>query len=256
MILPHDEAGQGPAVVLLHAGVADRTIWIEHLSPLADAGYRAVALDLPGFGDAPPAEEDAPWSDVLETMDALDVSRAAIVGNSFGGAVAYNLALVAPDRVTALVLVSAPPPDLEASSELEAAWKAEEAALQQGDREAAVGAVVDAWTLAEAPRELRDRVAAMQRRAFELQADASPSTEAPVPAEEDPDLLGRIAAPTLVMAGEFDMSDFRLGAESLIERLGNATGTVIRGAGHLAPLEHPEEFDRLLLEFLRHSQPP
>jgi pimeloyl-ACP methyl ester carboxylesterase len=48
--LPHDEAGSGPAVVLLHAGVADRTMWSEHLEHLADAGYRAVAMDLPGFG--------------------------------------------------------------------------------------------------------------------------------------------------------------------------------------------------------------
>src|SRR6188508_969060 len=111
MVLPHDEEGAGPAVVLLHAGVADRTMWSEHLPPLADAGYRAVALDLPGFGEAPPAE--APWSDVLATMSALDIASAAIVGNSFGGAVAYNLALASPERVTALVLVSAPPPDLE-----------------------------------------------------------------------------------------------------------------------------------------------
>jgi hypothetical protein len=46
-MLPNDEVGSGPAVVLLHAGIADRTMWAEHLQPLADAGYRAVALDFP-----------------------------------------------------------------------------------------------------------------------------------------------------------------------------------------------------------------
>lgn len=59
MTLPHDDVGAGPALVLLHAGVADRRIWSEHLQPLAGAGFRALALDLPGFGDAPvdpPAE--------------------------------------------------------------------------------------------------------------------------------------------------------------------------------------------------------
>jgi pimeloyl-ACP methyl ester carboxylesterase len=248
MVLPHDEHGAGAAVVLLHAGVADRTMWREHLPPLADAGYRAVALDLPGFGEAPPTE--APWSDVLATMAALEISSAAIVGNSFGGAVAYNLALVAPERVTALVLASAPSPDLEPSRELEQAWEAEESALERGEIEVAVRAVVDAWTLPDAPQELRDRVAAMQRRAFELQAEGEAPTELPAPAEEDPDLLGQLDVPALVLSGERDMPDFRLAAESLARRLGAATPTVVPGAGHLAPLERPEEFDRLLIRFL------
>ena len=255
MVLPHDEAGAGPVVVLLHAGVADRTMWSEHLGPLADAGHRAVAPDLPGFGEAPSPERAAEWSDVIETMDALEIPRAALVGNSFGGAVAYNVAAVAPDRVTALVLISAPPPDLEPSAELEAAWEAEEAALERGDIDAAVLAVLDAWTLPGASPELRDRVAAMQRRAFELQAAAEEPAEVPAPAEEDPDLLGRIDAPALVAAGEFDLPDLRLGAESLVGRRGNATGVVIPGAGPRAPLERPDQFDRLLLEFLERPSP-
>ena len=45
-MLPFDEIGSGPVIVLLHAGIADRTMWREHLAPLADAGYRALALDM------------------------------------------------------------------------------------------------------------------------------------------------------------------------------------------------------------------
>ena len=63
--------------MLLHAGVADRTMWSEHLGPLSAAGYRVVAMDLPGFGEAPAATaESAPWADVLETMDGLGLDRA------------------------------------------------------------------------------------------------------------------------------------------------------------------------------------
>jgi pimeloyl-ACP methyl ester carboxylesterase len=43
--LPHDEAGSGPAIVLLHAGIADRSMWAEQLEPLAAAGHRVVALE-------------------------------------------------------------------------------------------------------------------------------------------------------------------------------------------------------------------
>src|SRR4051812_34376934 len=63
VVLPFDEVGEGPAVVLLHAGVADRTMWAEHLQPLALSGHRVVAMDLPGFGHAPVTPgEQAPWA--------------------------------------------------------------------------------------------------------------------------------------------------------------------------------------------------
>jgi pimeloyl-ACP methyl ester carboxylesterase len=252
MILPHDQAGSGPAAVLLHAGIADRSMWSEHLQPLADAGYRAIALDLPGFGEARLAPgEQAPWADVLRTMDELAIERAALVGNSFGGAVALRAALVAPERVSALALISAPSPSLQPSPELEAAWEAEEAALERGDVEAAVAAVVDFWTLPDASRELRDRVAAMQRRAFALQAGAPPATEAPDPAEEHAQALAELSIPTLVAAGELDKHDFRRGAEEMARTLPDAHLAFIEGAGHLAPLETPEAFRELVLGFLR-----
>ncbi|MEO7197770.1 MAG: alpha/beta hydrolase, partial [Solirubrobacterales bacterium] len=249
---PHDEAGSGPAVVLLHAGVGDRTMWSEHLEHLAGAGYRAVAMDLPGFGEArvTPGEQAEPWMDVLQTMDELSIERAALVGNSFGGAVALRAALVAPHRASALVLISAPPPALEPSPELRAAWEAEEVALRRGDIEAAVEAVVEAWTLPGASQELRDRVAVMQRRALALQGEAPEATEAPDPAER-PDALTELSVPTLVAAGELDMRDFRQGAEAMAQALPRARHAVIEGAGHLAPLEMPEAFRELVLAFLR-----
>jgi 3-oxoadipate enol-lactonase len=250
-VLPHDETGSGPAVVLLHAGVADRTMWSEHLQPLAEAGFRTIALDLPGFGEAPIPQRDSPWSAVLATMDGLSIQRAALVGNSFGGAVALGVAVLAPRRCWALALFSAPPPGLEPSPELKAAWEAEEGALERGDIEGAVDAVVDAWTLPDAAPALRERVAEMQRRAFLLQAEAPDPEEMPDPVEEDPDALAGLDVPALIAAGERDMPDFRHGAEVLAQTLPQARHAVIAGSAHLPPLEVPERFRELLLEFLR-----
>lgn len=225
-------------------------MWREHLEPLAAAGYRVIALDLPGFGDAPaPTHEDAPWSDVLETMDVLKVERAALVGNSFGGAVALRIAALAPERVTALAMISAPPPDMEEPSpELAAAWDAETSALQRGDIEAAVRAVVEAWTLPGAPPELRERVADMQRRALIRQASAPEVPEAPDPLDQTG--LTEIAVPALVAAGERDMPDFRDGARRMADQLPSAVHVEIPSAGHLAPLETLEAFRELLLGFV------
>jgi pimeloyl-ACP methyl ester carboxylesterase len=234
-------------VVLLHAGIADRTMWSEHLEPLADAGYRAIAIDLPGFGEAAiePGEQ-APWNDVLQTMRALELDRAVLVGSSFGGAVALRVAVVAPAAVSALALISAPAPGLKPSPELEAAWEAEEAALGDDDLAGAVEAVLFAWV----PERLRPQVGVMQRRAFELQAEAGDLVvEAPDPIE-DLEPLRSIEVPTLVAAGEYDMPDFVGGAELMAGALPNARHEVIAGTGHLAPMEVPESFRELLLGFV------
>lgn len=250
MVLPRDDVGTGPAVVLLHAGVADRTMWSEHLGAIAAAGHRVVALDLAGFGEAVPTAEPAPWVDVLQTMDALGVGSAVVVGNSLGGRVALSLAVVEPERVDALVLVSAPPPGMDPSAQLLAAWEAETRALERGDVDAAVQAVVDAWTLPGAPAGLRNRMARMQRRAFELDASVDSDAEGEDPVDADPAALTRLAMPALVTAGALDMPDFRVGAELLAARLLNARQVVIPEAGHLAPLEQPAAFRALLLDFL------
>jgi pimeloyl-ACP methyl ester carboxylesterase len=253
--LPYDEAGSGPAVILLHAGVADRGMWSEHLEPFASAGYRVVAVDLPGFGEAGSEVEGpvAPWTDVLGTMDALGIDRAAVVGNSFGGAV--RVAAVAPSRVWALVLISAPPPGLTPSPQLAAAWEAEESALERGEIDAAVDAVLSAWTLPDSPAGLRERVAGMQRRAFELQASGAFDDQAPDPLEEDQEVLSSLQVPVLVAAGDRDMPDFRHGAELLAAALPRARRAVIEGAGHLAPLDTPDAFRQLVLGFLWEAAP-
>ena len=248
-MLPRDELGEGDAVILLHAGVADRSMWGDYLPPLAAAGHRVMALDLPGYGEAPVADLDEPWADVLETMDALGIESAALVGNSFGAAIAQRVAVAAPARVTSLVLISGPAPGVEPSPELIAAWDAEDAALEAGDVDAAVRAVVEAWTLEDAPEELRERVAAMQRRAFELQDGADPGP-AEDPVGEDPVTLAGIDVPVLIVAGGLDMSDFLQAAQVLAGVLQRSRSVVLPGAGHLVPLEAPEALTELLVEFL------
>jgi pimeloyl-ACP methyl ester carboxylesterase len=250
-MLPYTEAGSGEAVLLIHAGIADRSMWDEHLGWLAQAGFRAVAVDLPGFGEAPAQPgPHADWEDVLRTLRDLDIDRATIVGNSFGAAVALRVAAIAPAAISAMALISPPAPGLEPSPQLRAAWEAEETALEAGDVDAAVRAIVDAWTLPDAPDALRQRVAAMQRRAFELQLAVPDAAEAPDPLEQHPEVLERLDVRTLTAAGEHDMRDFIEGAQQLAQTLPDARYVTIGGAGHLAPLEAPEAFEELLREFL------
>src|SRR6266700_3805147 len=88
-----EEAGEGPPVVLIHAGLWDRRIWDEQMEPFA-AAHRVVRYDLRGFGRSSPLER--PFSarrDLADLLDALAIEGTALVGCSIGGGLAVDFAL-------------------------------------------------------------------------------------------------------------------------------------------------------------------
>jgi pimeloyl-ACP methyl ester carboxylesterase len=109
--LHYAEAGQGPAILLLHQTPRSHDEFRE-LQPLLAAEHRVIAMDMPGFGlsyglPAPHTiEQFAAGARAL--LDALDVESAAVLGHHTGGTVAVELAASSPDRVRALVLSSTP----------------------------------------------------------------------------------------------------------------------------------------------------
>ena len=103
--------GDGPDVVCIHGLGATKASFFDTAAALTRAGYRVHALDLPGFGGSskPVAGPySARWfaDTVVEVMDALDIGRAHLVGNSMGGRVAIEVGLRAPERVAGLALLA------------------------------------------------------------------------------------------------------------------------------------------------------
>jgi 3-oxoadipate enol-lactonase len=115
--------------------------------------------------------------------------------------------------------------------------------------------VLDAWLQPDAPSELRERVASMQRRAFELQATAADASAAPDPLERDPEAVSRLRMPVLALAGERDLPDFKQAIEEIAAAIPGARTGILQGAGHLAPLETPDRFWDALREFLERPAP-
>lgn len=109
------EAGpaDGPPVLLVHGWAVSAYLWRHNILPLAAAGYRVLAPDLPGHGlsDAPSAAGSYTLERfaraVIETLDACGVERAAVAGQSMGGKVVLRAALDAPDRISQLMLYGA-----------------------------------------------------------------------------------------------------------------------------------------------------
>ena len=82
MLLSHDDEGSGPAVVLLHAGVADRRMW-DAVTPALAHSFRVIRPDLRGFGQTPqPPGPYADADDVDALLEELGVTDAAVVGSS------------------------------------------------------------------------------------------------------------------------------------------------------------------------------
>src|SRR6266545_7537422 len=105
-----EEDGSGPPILLLHAGIANLRAWDAMVPGLTAAGFRAIRYDARGFGRS--TTEDVSFSnraDAIAVLDALGVSRAALVGNSRGGQIAIDSALEFPDRVAALVTIGSGP---------------------------------------------------------------------------------------------------------------------------------------------------
>ena len=108
------EAGSGPLVLLLHGFGGLWSSWRHQLAELAAAGFHAVAPDLRGAGDTdkPPRGYDAftMSADVAGLVRALGEREATLVGQGFGGVLAFNTAVLYPEQVTSLIAISAPHP--------------------------------------------------------------------------------------------------------------------------------------------------
>jgi pimeloyl-ACP methyl ester carboxylesterase len=108
------ETGAGPAVVLLHGFPELWYSWRHQLPALADAGYHAIAPDLPGFGASSAPQEieaysaEAVGGDLIALLDRLEEERAVFIGHDWGAAVAWRLALERSDRVAAVAGLSVP----------------------------------------------------------------------------------------------------------------------------------------------------
>ncbi len=236
--------GAGPTLVLVHAGVADARMW-EPLLPALTAGHRVVRYDMRGFGRTRSAPgRFAPARDLAGLLGALGIGWAHVVGASFGGQVALELAATEPARVASLVLLAPALPDIVATPTLQAYADAEDRAIADGRIDDAIELNVQMWSGASAPA-VQALVADMQRDAFELQLREGVEED-----ELDPPVsarLGSIQAPATIAIGDRDVADFPRVAERLLAELPHATLCHVAAAGHLLALDQPGAVAQLIL---------
>jgi pimeloyl-ACP methyl ester carboxylesterase len=231
-------AGSGPDLVYLH-GTGDLGAFIPPLALLAER-YRVIRPDHPGFNGSDDAPVDSP-ADLAAVhsrlLDELGVTSAVLVGCSFGGWVAAELALREPERITRLVLID--PAGMPAEEPAPRALDldpVQAAALTWAGADRQAGAAARAAGLAESDPAAFGYDRRNRETATRLAGD---------PYMCDPGLpakVARLTQPVTLLWGEEDRIVPLSHARSWTDALPSATFAVVPGAGHLPHAEQPEAF--------------
>jgi pimeloyl-ACP methyl ester carboxylesterase len=256
--LAYDIRGRGPAVVLLHPGLWDRRTWDRETKTFADAGFRVVRYDARGYGGSSRLTGE-PYShvrDLLALLDVLDISKAALVACSMGGATAIDFTLEHPDRVWALVPVAPGLSGFEATREEEEWWEERDApiraAIDAGDIERAQDLRLEIWaplgTQDEAGEKIR-QIAFDNIHEVTMDESAEEGIEPPASTR-----LGEIDSPTLVIAAEHDPPFMRRLTDLLVHDIRGARHVAL-DADHVMNLRAPEAFEAAVVPFLREFAP-
>ncbi|RII26307.1 MAG: alpha/beta hydrolase [Geobacter sp.] len=251
--LAYEDAGSGPAVMLIHGFPLCRKMWRPQRNKLPLSGYRVIAPDLRGFGesDAP----DGPYSmelyadDLIGLMDHLEIEKAVIGGMSMGGYVLFNLLERYPERFRGAIFITT-----RATADDEAG-KAKRLQLAMDVQKFGPQVVADSfekllfapgtplerpklveevysWMVENATTGLAGGLLAMRER-----KDYSP-------------LLGNFRVPALAIGAEFDQAAPPATSSAIAAGIPGCRLAIIPATGHLANLEDVKAFNSPVLDFL------
>ncbi len=238
----------GVPLVFAHALGLDLNVWGEVL-PRLPPGLRLIRYDLRGHGasEVPPGpyRMGGLVRDVEELLDQLGVKRAVFVGLSLGGMVAQGLAVKRPDLIRALVLSNT-----AAKIGTVESWRARIAAVRAGGMEAVAQPVIERWFSRRSRQE--GLAAAWHERLLAMSPEGYCGCCAALAGADFITPTSGLHLPGLVIAGSEDGSTPPDLVRELADLIHHARFRLIRGAGHLPPIDRPGEFAAELADFLCH----
>lgn len=240
-----DTGGKGPVVILSHGFLMDHSMFDAQVDALR-ATYRVITWDERGFGGTRATGDFTYWDsarDVLALMDHLGIESAVVGGMSQGGFLSLRVALTAPERVRALILIDTQagtedPATVEPYNQLHAAW------VEHGS--AAVQDVIASIILG--PGEWGEWFEKWAR----LEPDQFTAAFGCLMHRDDiTERLGEINCPALIVHGTADVAIPMEKAEILRDRISGPTVLVpIEGGPHAANMTHPDQVNSAILRFL------
>jgi pimeloyl-ACP methyl ester carboxylesterase len=249
--LYHEVAGTGTDVVFVHGLGADLRIWDAQFEVFTEQ-YHVLRYDVRGHGKStvPTNEPYAHADDLKALLNFCGMNRAHIIGQSMGGEIALNFALAYPESALSLVLVDSALGGYQWSQEWNASWMPIFTAAAAKDKAGILELVLKhpllAFTMENLDVKGRLTQILSEYSAWHfLNADPVQQPE-PLAAQR----LGQIKTPTLIIVGEYELPDYHTIAAKLEEIPGSAK-VELSGYGHVIPMEAPDRFNDIVLNFLR-----
>ena len=240
-------AGDGPLVLFLHGIRGNRQNWNAQIEGLSGKGFQAAAWDARGYGDS----DDYPGAlnfrdhfvgDVLRVAEHFGARKFHLVGLSMGGRIARNVGIYHSDRLLSLTVVNANPGFNSMSADDVRRFVTE----RKTRTPESIRKLLGPSPRKGAYEELVQSIDAIRDESYRKTLEASVAQDRDAPFEN-------IRVPTLFLAGEEDKVYPPELARGMAKRIPGAELATMKGAGHLANLEHPDEFNRILLEFLKRN---
>jgi len=250
----YEVEGSGPAIVLIHAGIANLRMWDDQVPALRDT-YRVVRYDTRGFGRTETdAVEFSNRADVAALLDHLGEEAAHVVGVSRAGSIALDFALEYPDRVRSLVVVAGGIGGYESPAGASAdTWEEPEQLYEAKDWQGLAEWETAYW--ADGPGQSRDRLDPDIREKVRswILTNYQEEKEEGKPIVLDPPAASRLDGlkpPLLVILGTLDDAGT---SEAMRHLAGSVRGSRLEefeGAAHMLNMEQPDRFNALLNEWL------
>jgi len=243
------DLGKGPAVLLIHAFPLNHAMWEPQLSALS-AEFRLLVPDIRGFGGSQPPsawtmEEMA--DDLDEFLEKAHAPGCALVGVSMGGYIALSFWAKYPRHVRKLVLANT---RARADNEIEKAARNEMiAALEQSGARILPDRMLPRLLKPNSPPGVVRKVRGMIE-----ETSAAAAIYTVMALRDRPDSstsLHRVSCPTLVLCGEDDLIVRDQASRAIADAIRRSRFARVPGSGHLSNLENPDEFNRVVLDFLR-----
>lgn len=246
-----EEAGKGAPVVLIHGGFGDRRMWDAQFTALA-RDFRVMRYDHRGFGNSTaPDSAYSPVRDLLQLLAHLGIEKAHIIGNSVGGGVALDFAVLHPERVNKVVVVASGangyPYSADDVANIVAVFRTAEG--QGVDKAAELWLQNPMIAIASKhPRsaDLVRRMVVDNRNIFRMQhwpeGKMKPSAY---------ERLNELRMPVLFVLGENDTPVVQRASDASAARVRGAEVFRMAGADHLPQLTHPDVFTQRVTAFLQ-----
>lgn len=251
----YEVAGEGHPLALVHAGIADSSMWDDQFSEFANH-YRVIRHDMRGFGKTEPAEgEYANRDDLYALLKFLGVERTHLIGCSMGGGTCMDLALEHPGLVSALIMAGSGPSGLSLDVQESPKFAEVEKASNDKDWERVAELEAQIWFDGEGrtPQDMnpqtRARALAMNRRAINHAAKGLGKHKPPM-SPSAAERLSDLHIPVLIVYGDRDEAYIQQAANYMEGHIAGAKKVLMPNTAHLLNMERPEEFNRIVLNFL------